>query len=372
MKFNCERALLLNGITIASRTVAVKSTIPALEGLLIEADTCELVISGYNLKTGIRTRIPAEVECHGKIVLNSKLLNDIIRKMPEGTVSISIENSFLVKLTCGMSYFEIMGSSAEDFPELPLVDIQNSICLPEKMLGDMISQTIFAVSQNESRPVQTGSLFEISDGVLTIVSLDGLRLALRREKIENCDIPDMSFVVPGSALTEVEKIASDEEETVTISLGTKHIMFSVTDTEIISRRLEGEFYDYRKALPSTSKYNLYADRKNLTDVFERVSLVINEKYKSPLRCCFGNGVLKVSSATALGKATDECDIEGDGEGMEMGFNNKFMLDALKAAPADKLRLMINSSISPCIIVPADDRDNFLYLIMGVRIRTEEI
>jgi DNA polymerase-3 subunit beta len=371
MKFNCERALLLNGITIASRTVATKSTIPALEGLLIEAVYGELIISGYNLKTGIRTRVPAEVEQTGQIVLNARLLNDIIRKMPEGTVSFTVENSFLVRLTCAMSNFEIMGNSAEDFPELPSVDVLNSIKIPEKILGEMISQTIFAVSQSDARPILTGSLFEIEDGVLTIVSLDGFRMALRKEKLENSDTPNMSFVVPGSALTEVEKIASDGEEMVTINLGTRHILFASQDTEIISRRLEGEYHDYKKYIPSISKYNFYANRKSITDIFERVSLVISEKYKCPVRCTFGNNVLKVSSATALGKAADECDISGDGEGLEIGFNNKYVLDTLKAVPSDEIKLMLNSSITPLVIVPADDKDNFLYLIVPLRIRTEE-
>ncbi len=371
MKFNCEKTLFLNAIGIASRTVALKSTIPALEGLLIEAGDGELTITGYNLKTGIRTKVPADILERGRIVLNSRLLNDIIRKMPEGEIEVAVESSYLVKLKGDLSYFEIMGNSAEDFPELPIVDIQNSVKVPGSTLGAMISQTIFAVSQNDSRPIQTGSLFEISGGTLTIVSLDGLRLALRKEKLAEEGQPDISFVVPGAALSEVEKLASDEEETVTICLGTKHIMFLIKDTEIISRRLEGEFFDYRKALPQSSKYNLLADRRTLLDIFERVSLIISEKYKSPVRCRFGNGVLKISSATPLGKANDECEISGDGEGMEMGFNNKFMLDALKAAPADSLKLMINSSVSPCIIVPADDKDNFLYLIMGIRIRPEE-
>jgi DNA polymerase-3 subunit beta len=163
--------------------------------------------------------------------------------MPEGTVSFSVENSFLVKLTCGMSCFEIMGNSAEDFPELPNVDVQSSIKIPEKILGDMISQTLFAISQSDARPILTGSLFEIQNGVLTIVSLDGFRMALRRERLEEADLPDMSFVVPGSALTEVEKIASDSEKLVTIYLGTRHILFAFEDTDIISRRLEGEFHD---------------------------------------------------------------------------------------------------------------------------------
>lgn len=371
MKFSCERYVLLNGISIASRTVASKSTIPALEGLLIETDDDKLVITGYNLKTGVRTSVPADVEDSGRIVLNAKLFSDIVRKMPEGTVYIEVENSFLVKMTCAMSYFEVMGSSADDFPELPAVDATNSIYVPEQKLKEMISQTLFAVSLNESRPVHTGSLFEIENGVLTIVSVDGYRLALRREKIGEESLSESSFVVPGAALTEVEKIASDDEKMVTISLGTRHIMFSIGDTEVISRRLEGEFLDYKKSIPASGKYSIKADRKELIGVFERVSLIISEKYKSPIRCSFGSGVLKISSSTALGKATDECEIDGSGEGMEIGFNNRYVLDALRAAPVDELNVMISSGVSPCVLTPADGSDGFVYLILPVRIKSED-
>ena len=375
MKFNCPRSVLLNAITIASRTVSPKSTIPALEGLLFETGMkglTNLTVTGYNLKTGIRTKLEAEIQEEGRLVLNAKLFGDIIRKMPEGEVSVSTDKNLLVRLSCGVSYFEIMGTPADDFPELPSVDAQTSFRIQEKKLQSMISQTLFAVSTNESRPVHTGSLFEIADSELTVVSVDGYRLALRRELLDEETDISTSFVVPGAALNEAGKIAADSEDLAVISQGSKHIMFSIGDTEIISRRLEGEFLDYRKSVPSVHKYDLYADRKELLNVFERVSLMISEKYKSPVRCRFDDGLLKLSAATAIGKATDECIVEGNAEGMEIGFNNRYILDALHAAPGDRVNIQLISGVSPCVILPenADDR-SYLYLILPVRIRAGE-
>ena len=372
MRFNCDRSVLLNAITIASRTVAPKSTIPALEGLLFETGLNELTITGYNLKTGIRTKLEADIPEEGRLVLNAKLLGDIVRKMPEGEVHVSADDNLLVKLTCGMSYFEIIGTGAEEFPELPSVDAQTSFRIQEKKLQSMIGETLFAVSSNESRPVHTGSLFEISGSRLTVVSVDGYRLALRRESLDEETDLNMSFVVPGAALNEAEKIAADSEELATVSMGARHIMFSIGDTEIISRRLEGEFLDYRKSIPSVHKYDIYASRKDLLNVFERVSLMISEKYKSPVRCRFDNGLLKLATATALGKATDECAVEGDAEGMEIGFNNRYVLEALRAAPGDRVNIQLVSGVSPCVICPeTSEDDSYLYLILPVRIRAGE-
>jgi DNA polymerase III, beta subunit len=371
VKFNCDRSLLLNAVTIASRTVAQKSTISALEGLLLETGGTELTVTGYNLKTGIRTKLEAEIREEGRIVLSARLLGEIVRKMPEGVVSFSADDSLLVKLTCGMSYFEIMGIAAEEFPELPSVDAQTTFRLQEKKLQSMIGQTLFAVSTNESRPVHTGSLFEISGGELTVTSVDGYRLAQRREKLDEPTELNTSFVVPGSALAEAERVAGDSEEEAAIRLGARHILITIGDTEIISRRLEGEFLDYRKSVPTTAKYVLKADRRTLLTGFERVSLMINEKYKSPVRCRFEDGLLKLSAATALGKATDECSLEGDAGGLEIGFNNRYMLDALRAAPQDELILWLSGPTAPCVIKPVKDDGSFLYLILPVRIRTGE-
>jgi len=235
----------------------------------------------------------------------------------------------------------------------------------------MISQTNFAVSDNESRPIHTGALFETESGELTIVAVDGYRLALRRETLDNTDVPDLSFVVPGAALAEVERILSDGDGLVDIKLGSKHILFTINETVLISRRLEGDFLNYKNSLPQQAKYNFKVEKNDLISSVERVSLIISDKLKSPVRCVFKDGIVKLHTASALGKASDECVISGDGEDLEIGFNDKYLLEALKAAPADDVTLELNSGVTPCIISPADGSNKFLYMILPVRLKAYE-
>ncbi|MDR1599349.1 MAG: DNA polymerase III subunit beta [Oscillospiraceae bacterium] len=371
MKFSCERLLLLTAILTASRVVASKSPVPELEGLLIAARDGNVRISGYDLKTGITTAIDADVEEPGSIVLKSQLFCEIVRKLPSGFVTVTVSDGYLTKIESGMSEFNILGASSHNFPELPILDTQVSVAIPGGVLKDMITQTNFAVSDNESRPVHTGALFEISGGAITIVAVDGYRLALRHETAESGLEDTIGFVVPGAALSEVEKISSGQEEQIRISLGSKHVMFSIEDTTLISRRLEGEFLDYKNAIPKEGKYTVTADRRTLIEAVERVSLIINDKQKSPLRCTFGDGVLKMQAVSTLGRAHDECPVEGDAEEMEIGFNDRFLLEALRAAPADEISIRLSSGITPCLILPTDESGRFVYMILPVRLRANE-
>ncbi|MCL2366465.1 MAG: DNA polymerase III subunit beta [Oscillospiraceae bacterium] len=368
MKFTCEKLLLVTAILTASRAAATKSPVPLLEGLLLEAGGESVRISGYDLKTGIVTTVPAEVEASGGIVLNARLFGEIIRKMPGQYVTINVNSSYVAEISSEMSEFEILGSPISDYPELPSVDGQNALEINESVLKKMIYQTNFAVSENESRPIHTGALFEASDGELTIVAVDGYRLALRKEPLERADGSELSFVVPGTALSEVEKITSDGEETVKITLGSKHIMFSIGDTLLISRRLEGEFLNYKNSIPQSANFQIKVEKEELISAVERVSLIISDKLKSPVRCVFGDGVVNLFSASSLGKASDECGIEGNGEELEIGFNDKYLIEALKAAPSDKVNIELNTGVTPCIISPAGDESNFLYMILPVRLK----
>ena len=370
MKFTCEKALLQAAISTTSRAVSPKSSIPALEGILVEAGS-ELRLTGYNLETGIRTTVPADIQEEGTLVLGARLFGEIIRKLPDDMVSFQAEN-YMVKIKCGMSEFNILGTDPEEFPELPTVEYQNSLILPQSKLKSMISQTIFAVSDNESRPIHTGSLFEVDDSGLTVVSVDGYRLALRHEAIEKKEgAPEFSFVVPGAALSEVEKICSDVDEPASVTQGARHVMFKVGDTMLVSRRLEGEFLAYRQAIPRNNTIIVEGKTRTLLSSIDRVSLIISDKLKSPLRCVFDNGVLKISTKTAIGDAYDQCPIQGDGEGLEIGFNNKYLMDALKAAPADKVRLELTTGVSPCVILPTEGEEKFLYMVLPVRLRAGE-
>ena len=370
MKFTCEKALLQAAISTTSRAVSPKSSIPALEGILVEAGN-ELRLTGYNLETGIRTTVPADIQEEGTLVLGARLFGEIIRKLPDDMVSFQVEN-YMVKIKCGMSEFNILGTDPEEFPELPTVEYQNSLILPQSKLKSMISQTIFAVSDNESRPIHTGSLFEVDDSGLTVVSVDGYRLALRHEAIEKKEgTPEFSFVVPGAALSEVEKICSDVDEPASVTQGARHVMFKVGDTMLVSRRLEGEFLAYRQAIPRNNTIIVEGETRTLLSSIDRVSLIISDKLKSPLRCVFDNGVLKISTKTAIGDAYDQCPIQGDGEGLEIGFNNKYLMDALKAAPADRVRLELTTGVSPCVILPTEGEEKFLYMVLPVRLRAGE-
>lgn len=366
MKFSCEKALLLSAVSTTSRAVAAKSSITALEGILVEAGG-QLRLTGYNLETGIRTTVPAEIREKGSLVLSARLFGDIIRKLPDDMVVFTADN-YMVNIKCGMSEFNILGTEPEEFPELPTVDQVNGLTLPQSTLRSMIAQTLFAVSDNESRPVHTGSLFEVDENGLTVVSVDGYRLALRHEKVEQHQgaLP-FSFVVPGSALSEVEKICSGEES-ITVQQGARHIMFQTGDTVLVCRRLEGDFLAYKKAIPRNNSIKIEGDTRTLLQSIERVSLIISDKLKSPLRCVFGDGILSISTKTGIGDAADQCPITGDGQGLEIGFNNKYLMDALKAAPADRLRMEFTSGVAPCVILPAEGEENFIYMVLPVRLK----
>ena len=345
MKFSCEKALLQGAIAVTGRAVAAKSSIPALEGLLLHADG-QLTISGYNLQTGIRTRVSADVTEPGDIVLNARLFGDIIRRMPDDVVVFTADARQVVHLSCGDS-------------------------IQQKTLRAMIEETSFAVSTNESRPIHTGALFEITDQGLTMVAVDGFRLAIRREPLEKIEGGAFSFVAPGSALGEVKNICADAEDLAAVTLGKSHILFEVGDTELICRRLEGEFLDYRNAIPRKNPITVIADTKALIESIDRVSVVISEKQKSPVRCLFDHDKVLLSAKTGNGEAKDVCRLSGDGGGLEIGFNNRYLMEALRYAPADTVKIELNTGVSPAIIVPTEGEENFLYMVLPVRLKSAE-
>ena len=366
MKFSCEKALLSAAVAAASRAVAAKSSIPAMEGILIEAGD-RLRLTGYNLETGIQATVPAEILEKGSLVLSARLFGEIVRKMPDDMVVFS-SSGYTVNIKCGLSEFNILGTDPEEFPELPSVDQQNALVLSQPTMRSMISQTLFAVSDNESRPIHTGSLFDVDESGLTVVSVDGYRLALRYEPIEERQSNAcFSFVVPGSALSEVEKICSGEGN-VTITQGARHVMFRAGDMVLVARRLEGEFLPYKNAIPRNNPIHVEVDTRSLLQSIDRVSLIISEKLKSPLRCIFGDGMVSITTRTSIGDAADQCPITGDGQGLEIGFNNKYLMDALKNAPADRLRLEFTSGVAPCVILPAEGEENFIYMVLPVRLK----
>ena len=337
MKFTCEKNQLVSAISVASRTVAQKSAISGLEGILVRAGV-KVMLTGYNLETGITVSVDADIQETGACVMPARLFFDIVRKLPDDTVNIQVDESFKVSIKGGISSFTITALSADDYPELPDVDSEKGIRVPQNELKAMISGTIFAVSENQARPIHTGVLFEVDNDSITSVAVDGYRLALRRYLPEESLERTLKFVAPAAALKEVEKILGDTDDPATFYPGSKHILFTIGDATLVCRILEGEFLDWRRVLPQNNPVKLVGNVSRLTDSIERVGLVISEKLKSPVRCKFGDNAAELRTVSTIGEAYDVCPIAGDGKDLEIGFNCKYLLDALRAVPDSECTL----------------------------------
>ena len=367
MKISCEKMILQSAIATAARAVSPRSSLPVLEGILFQAEGQSLKLTGYDLKKAVYTSVDATVQETGAAVINAKLIYDIVRAMPDGMVNIAVaENTAQVR--CGKAEYNIPVMKATDFPELPEFEEDKSFSMEQGLLKEMINETIFAVSDSESRPVYMGTLFKLEEGVLTMVSVDVYRLALRKEAVAGADVD--IFIVPGSALADVERICGDTDEKITVSISAKHVFFEIGETSLISRRLEGEFLNYKSAIPEKFRYEVTVDRQELLRTVGRVALIVDDKTRIPIRLTFADGVVNVRCATVLGSGVDSCICEGNGGGIEIGFNHKYISDALKAAPADEIKICLNTGSAPCVIRPADGSEDFTYLVLPVRLRNE--
>ena len=368
MHFTCDKAEFINCITIAARTVSQKSTISSLEGIFVTAGHL-LTLTGYNLETGISVSMEADVKEMGAAIFPAKLLGDIVRKMPEDTVTIRVDDNYKCKISSGLSSFTIMVGPSDDYPNLPDVEFDKAVWVPQNILKDMISGTIFSVSENQARPIQTGCKFEIDPEHITVIAVDGYRLALRREKIDNPEGRNISFVVPAPALREVERILEDTDDNCSFTLGLKHILFQIGSATLVCRMLEGEFLDWRRVVPTDNPIKIGANVKGLVDSLERVNLIVSEKLKSPVRMTIGENVMALRTSNSLGNAYDECTIAGNGNDMEIGFNCKYMLDALKAIPAEEIIFELKTNLSPAVMSPTEG-NRFTYMVLPVRLRAD--
>ena len=369
MKFTCEKTQLVSAISVASRTVAQKSAISGLEGILIRAGV-KVMLTGYNLETGITVSVDADIQETGACVMPARLFFDIVRKLPDDTVSIQVDENFKVSIKGGISSFTITALSADDYPELPDVDSEKGIRVPQCELKAMISGTIFAVSENQARPIHTGILFEVDNDSITSVAVDGYRLALRRYLPEESLERTLKFVAPAAALKEVEKILGDTEDPATFYPGSKHILFTIGDATLVCRILEGEFLDWRRVLPQNNPVKLVGNVSRLTDSIERVGLVISEKLKSPVRCKFGDNSAEFRTISTIGEAYDVCPIAGDGKDLEIGFNCKYLLDALRAVPDSECTLEMINGLSPIVLNPTEG-NRYSYMVLPVRLKAGE-
>ncbi len=367
MRFTCEKSMLVQGLNIAGRTVAQKSSLSVIEGILCKAGH-NLSLTGYNMETAITYDIPAEIPDPGECILPAKLFGDIIRRLPEGPVTVVVDDSFKVSIRAGFASFTISAESAEDYPELPDVNSGRPIQIPQNKLKELISGTIFAVSENQGRPIHTGVKFEVTDTSITTIAVDGFRLARRTYHPEEGTGRELSFVVPAPGLKEVEKILTDTEDMASFTLGTKHILFQTGNATLVCRLLDGEFLDWRRVVPTNCPVKLVAHVSDLASSVERVGLIVSEKYKSPVRCVFSHNELLMRTSTTIGAAEDKCAIAGDGKELEIGFNVRYLADALKAIPSEEVTLELTNGLSPIVLTPVEEKYDFAYMVLPVRIK----
>lgn len=367
MKFSVNKKDITDAVSNIQRAVSSKTSIPALEGILLNASENTLELTAYDLELGITTLIPARVQEPGKSILSARLFSDIVRRTPDDTISVTVDEKDMASIESGCSKFSIIGIPAVEFPELPRLSDSTKLEIPGNVLKSMIRQTVFAVAESDAKPIHQGSLFNIENGQLDVVSVDGYRLAKRTEMIDFKE--NISFVMPGKTLMEILKLLKDSEDMVEVSAGQRHIMFKIDNYTVISSLLEGEFLNYKATIPSTSKTNVTLRSREAIESVERVSLLITDRLKSPVRCIFSGNEIKLLCTTSMGRASDQISVEMEGEDVEIGFNNRYLLDALKNSECDEIRVGLSGPLSPMTVQPKEG-DSFLFLVLPVRLKND--
>ena len=366
MKIFVEREKLLESVSNLSRAVMAGGTVPVLQGILLSAENSCLTMMAYNTEMGMTKTLPIRCEKQGDVVINAKLLLEILRKQKGESVEIEVEENFLCHIRSLGAQFDLSGMKSTDFPEMPSVAVNKKLIINAQTLKDMVRQTAFAAASEETvRKVLSGIYFNLSAGVLKLVAIDGNRLAIRKTRVENSE--DMSFIVSAKSVSEAIKIAGGEQEDIVLKIGKTHISFESDGYTVISRLIEGEYIDYMRSIPPQSTFELTLDTKELIDVIDRISLIINDSFKTPVRLTFENNLITFNSVSAIGRAKDEMAVNYKGDKFEIGFNSKYLLDAIKATEEENIVIRFNNDVSAVSILPTEG-DDFLYLVMPMKIR----
>ena len=371
MQITCDRTALTDALSVCIHAAASKSVIVALEGILMTTWEDTLTLCGFNTQMAIQIDIDAVCDAREKFVLPARIFFDIVRKLQGDEVTIKLDDKLNATISCGRAVFNLKADSSESFPEVPTVNRSRGVSIPSNLLRDMVNDTIFAISTNESKPVHTGTLFEVDDGLLTLVSVDGYRLAVRKEQIAAKTDEPFSFVVPGSTLKELVRILPDGDDPVTVYPEKKNGQFEFARTTVTTRLLEGEFINYRASIPNEMPIRMTINKNELIDAVERVSLIISERLKNPVRCLFEGDTLQLTCMTAMGRSFDEINIPFCPDRLEIGFNNRYLLDALRACQGDEVVLELKSGLSPCLFKPVEG-DSYVYLVLPVRLKAEDL
>lgn len=366
MQFICNKDNLCKAISHVSKAVSVKSSVPVLEGICVSMHQNGITLTGYNLEIGIRTTIPATCSDTFQFVLNARLFSEMTRRMPGEEIILKIDESFNASLHSDSTHYRLSAMSAEEFPELPVVESTAKTSVPQDVLKTMIQESSFAASVKEDQPILTGELFEAQDGIFFVVAMDRYRLALRQEALP--DQENFHFVVPKKALSELIGMLRDDPDAVCeFSTNGRHIVFAVNGFSLFARLLEGQFHNFRTSIPVDSKTSVILSKREIMASAERCGLLISEKHRSPMKCTFADDFMEISCETPVGSIRDKIPAEIFGSNLTIGFSNKYLLEALRACHCDKIRLQMNGSNKVIKITPVED-ESFIYLIMPIQLR----
>lgn len=369
MKFTCDKHALLENINIVLKAVSSKSAAPILEGIYIKATSDgNIKLLGNDLKIAIESNLAGAVEEEGSVVLNAKILYEIISKLPEGIVSITSDETFKTNIELNFSKYEIYGLNPSDFPSVEYKDSDIKISIDKQKMKNIIRQVIFSIGTDDKKITLTGALFDIKDDILKVVSLDGYRLSYRKVNIESTLISD-SYIIPGKTLNDLSKIIDDEEGTIELCFTGNRVNIKLGNVVMYSNLIDGDFFNYEHIIPTVCDLTVTADTKDIVDSIIRSSLIITPDVKSPLKFDITENQIYMSSITKNGKAEDTVSCETKGGPLTIGFNHKYLLDALRACDSKKIKMEFTSSLNP-LVIKGVDTDEFIYLILPLRLRND--
>lgn len=374
MKIVCEKEKLLKGINSVIRAVPTRTTMPILEGILIQTNNNQLKLTSYDLELGIEYTMECNVIEEGNTVVNSIMFSEIIRKLPDTDINIEINENNLLVIECEGSLYKLATMNADEFPELPKIVIENSIETDQTILKNMIRKTIFAVSIEENRPIFTGCLFEVINNSLNVVAIDGFRMGWVSNSLSSAS-SDFKAVIPGKTLNEVNKIILDSFDSIKIGVSKNQAIFEMENCKIVTRLLDGEFLNYASVIPKDWETRIRVNKNILQNCFERISLIssssIEKEKKYPVKISIEVGKVTISCTNQTGDAKEEMFTETEGKDLEIGVNPKYFLDALKAIDDEEIYISFGTNISPCVIKPIDETArNYTYMILPIRMKED--
>ena len=371
MNIVCEKDKILKALNSVTKAVASKTTMPILEGILIQTNDNEIKFTTYDLEIGIEYVIESEVKTQGATVVNATMFSEIIRRLPDTEIHITVNENNLLVIECEGSLYKLATMNPDEFPELPKIEIENSIEIEQNTLKDMIRKTIFAISTEENKPIFTGCLFEIKNNKLNVVAVDGFRLAWKSKFLQNA-VNNFSVVIPGRTLNEINKILLDSFDNVKIGIAKNQALFEMENCKIVTRLLDGEFLNYASVIPENWETRIRVNKANIQDCFERVSLIsassIEKEKKYPVKVNIEIGKITISCTNQTGDAKEEMFVETEGQNLEAGFNPKYFLDALRSIDDQEVFIDFGTSISPCIIRPVDTNGDYIYMVLPIRMK----